>query len=95
VFAHDFFEVEEMLVFESGDRSLFFTSLALVKGEDIEAEESDEDRIGAPRRFGAVCGKRRFGAICVTLVGGFAGGGVGIGFSGTSFSPSRTFLRIA
>jgi hypothetical protein len=86
VFAHDFFEVEEMLVFESGDRSLFFTSLALVKGEDIEAEESDEDRIGAPRRFGAMC---------VTLVGGFAGGGVGIGFSGTSFSPSRTFLRMA
>jgi hypothetical protein len=86
VFAHDFFEVEEMLVFESGDRSLFFTSLVLVKGEDIEAEESDEDRIGAPRRFGVMCD---------TLVGGFAGGGVGIGFSGTSFSPSRTFLRMA
>ena len=80
--AHDFLEVEEMLVFELGDKSLFFKSLALAKGEDIEAEEPEEDRIGASRRFGTMY---------VTLIGGFAGGGVGIGFAGISFSPSRTF----
>ncbi len=60
--------MEEWLVFEPGDRSLFFKSLALTKG-DIEAEEPEEDRIG--------------------------GVGVGIGFSGISFSPSLTFLIIA
>jgi hypothetical protein len=61
--------VEELLVFEPGDRSLFFKSLALAKG-DIEAEEPEVDRCGASRRFGT---------LCATLIEGLADGGVGIG----------------